>query len=76
MIKRYENFPEYAVCYLMYNDDSGLTQEDKDNINQWLIDENLDSSSLADVSEDHYFSGFPQFGLPCDCVDAIFMEHQ
>lgn len=74
MIKRYENFPEYAVCYLMYNDDSGLTQEDKDNINKWLINENLESSSLVDVSEDSYFSRFPQFGLACDCVDVVFMK--
>lgn len=74
MIKRYENFPEYAVCYLMYNDDSGLSEEDKDNINKWLINENLESFSLVDVSEDSYFSGFPQFGLACNCVDAVFME--
>jgi hypothetical protein len=69
--------PSYALSYLVNGDASGLTDEDKNIIDKWLtgwlwrVDE-VDNGSLiiSPTGEDAHFAHYPEFGLPCDCVEC------
>lgn len=73
MLKRYTNFPVYAITYLMYGDASGITEEDVENIENWIDSEGIRHLNLVSVDSDVYFKHKPRFGLACDCVDVTFM---
>ena len=46
--------PVYWASYLINADDSGLSEDELDVINEWLIQEN--NPDFVDVSEDSWFS--------------------
>lgn len=73
-VTKFENFPNWAVCYLLYGDDSGLTEEDKRDFNAWCNKEKINVTNLFDVSEETYFALYPQFGLACNCCDLTMIE--
>ena len=73
-VTKFENFPTWALCYLLYADDTGLTEEDKRNFNDWCNKEKVNVTNLFDASEETYFSPFPQFGLACICCDLTMVE--
>lgn len=60
--------PDYALSYLVYGDSSGITEEDKAIIDEWVRDEGYEIISPSD--EPAYFVPYPPFGLPCDCVEC------
>lgn len=67
-----ENFPSWAIVYLFYGDDGGITPDEKK-----LVDDFVDSSGcewfeIASKSVDgHHFSWSPEFGLACNCVTLL-----
>lgn len=70
--QEFYQLPEYAVCYLEYGDDSGLSEEDVRNIDAWRDSLECDESPYSpsfDYGENRYFTSYPAFGLPCDCID-------
>ena len=66
--------PQWAVNYLVYSDDSGLTPEDKSMVDQWtaelLAEEGLELLCPIDGSENE-FSSSPAFGPACGTVDFM-----
>lgn len=61
--------PEYALSYLINNDGSGISEEDKQIIDDWLSEQ--DNLSHIDViDEESEFSWNPVFGQPCNTLDC------
>lgn len=65
--------PSYAICYLVNDDPSGLSDDDIKNINNW-VDSMKKEGKCMDVSpisgRDEYFDSTPPFGLPCNSIDC------
>ena len=72
------NLPSYALSALVNGDLSGLSKDDEKNIDSWELDNgyNLDHIHLvkADSHGESNFSGFPCFGLPCECCDYLVID--
>ena len=69
--KTIRNVPQWATTYIAYNDDSGLTDEDKklvDDFEQELLKQGLRLVCPVEGSENE-FEPYPSFGLACDTVD-------
>ena len=66
-----EKVPQWATTYIMYNDDSGLNDEDKklvDDFEDNLLKKKLRLICPIDGTENE-FEPYPAFGLSCDTVD-------
>lgn len=67
-----ERIPQWAVCYLVYSDDSGLTLDDKNTVDDYVErlreTEHLRLVCPVDGTEDEFCSR-PAFGLACGTVD-------
>ena len=74
---RVRNVPQWAVCYLVNSDDSGLTPEDKktvdDYVERLLKKEHLRLLGPIDGTESE-FEPHPAFGLACGTVDFAAEE--
>jgi len=72
-----ERIPQWAVCYLVNSDDSGLTPEDKktvdDYVKRLLKKERLCLVFPIDGTENE-FCAHPAFGPACDTVDFAAEE--
>lgn len=72
-----ENIPQWAVCYLVNSDDSGLSPEDKklvdDYVERLLEKERLRLVCPVDGTENGFCS-HPAFGLACETVDFAAEE--
>lgn len=69
-IVRKFGIPEWAIYYMEYGEDDNLTEEEMDEIDDYMEEEGL--YSLVQVSEDKYFCSRPAFGLSTDCYDCWF----
>ena len=80
-IKRYsqiESIPEYALNYLINDDQTGLNDDDLTNIKNYLTYWDIITAdlpkrktiifSLFENDTESFFSNYPAFGLPCMCV--------
>ena len=68
-----ENVPVYAVCYLVNDDPSGLSEKDIIAIDKWceyLRSEGYDATVFDFQDEEPQFSSCPAFGLPCNCYET------
>ena len=69
-----DNFPQWALSYVVNNDPSGLSDDDIAGADQWLskksdaLDLDGEEFSCFDFGEDTGFYAFPAFGMGCDCV--------
>ena len=67
-----ERIPQWAVCYLVNSDDSGLTIDDKNTVDDYVErlreTEHLRLVRPIDGTENG-FCPHPAFGLPCETVD-------
>ena len=67
-----ERIPQWAVCYLVNSDDSGLTIDDKNTVDGYVErlreTEHLRLVRPIDGTENG-FCPHPAFGLPCETVD-------
>lgn len=66
--KSFENVPEWALCYLVNGDRTGLTDDELKMIDQWREKNTFEVVSPAGADPGPFFSYSPSFGLPCDCV--------
>ena len=71
--------PTWALCYLVNNDYSGITEEDKEMVDKFWdkwqkkadqYECNIVLSFPDDIDAEKYFSPSPVFGLACDVVDC------
>lgn len=70
--------PEYAICAIEYGDYSGLDEQDKCEIMDFLSEE-FPNGFVVDwhgnePEGEAYFSTSPEFGLPTNVIDADFYE--
>lgn len=66
------NIPQWAVCYIAYGDDSGLTEEDKKMVDTFLATLKKDGWTICEApieGSENSFCRYPLFGLPCETVD-------
>ena len=72
--------PSYALSYLVNADDSGLENNDRDNIDTWY-QQFLNEAKAAggsvifgvEGSGESYFTWSPEFGLACDVTDCTIL---
>lgn len=71
--------PTWALCYIVNNDYSGITEEDKEMVdkfwNKWQKKADMYEcvvvfSAPEDIDAEKYFYPSPEFGLACDVVDC------
>lgn len=70
------NVPEWAMLYLVNGDSYGITEDEKEMINQWMRDNNI-MEVIWPVDEDPHFSRRPAFGKACmvyECECVIVEE--
>lgn len=78
-IAEYEvRIPDYALCYIVNDDSSGLSEEDKKNIDNFfqkykdIAEQNNGTVNFGyDSDQESYFTWHPAFGLTCNVYDAI-----
>lgn len=70
MEKVKENIPSWALTYLLYDDCSGITEEDKKVVDEWI--DSYDTAIIVCPLDDceEYFTRYPAFGEPCDVIDC------
>ena len=73
--ERVEDVPDWAVNYLMYGDDSGLDEEDLEEVDAWMKANGY--SDLVDTEEgtENEFCSYPAFGKACATVTAIMHKN-
>jgi len=69
MERTIEPIPDWALCALINDDWSGLTDEDCDLIADWQSNSRLCVISPVDYNE--YFTSVPAFGKACMVIDCI-----
>ena len=71
--------PTYALSYLINGDNSGLDDQDKQNIDSYMskfynLAEDHDGYVIfSQENEEEYFSSHPEFGLACNVQDCIIL---
>lgn len=65
-----EKIPVYALCYFLYNDASGMNDEDINNAENWLKSSGIKEVLPPDEENEPYFAQSPAFGLPCDVIEC------
>lgn len=69
-----EDFPEWAVCYLVYGEDPSLSDEEREEIDGWMEDNGY--ARLVSDGEEYNrdeFNKFPAFGKAC-ATRVVVME--
>ena len=71
-----EPIPTWALCYLINDDRSGLTEDEISMIDRWYTSNKV--VTITTASEDDgecqpYFSHYPAFGLPTEVIDCSVM---
>lgn len=77
MEKTTEKIPTWSLCYLVNGDASGLTEEELQTIDRWYKD--MGVQVISPVMDDEcnlqpYFSHYPTFGLPTECLSLKNVE--
>lgn len=61
-VEEYDNFPTWALPWAVYGEDDTLTDEEKQQIDNWL-----DGRTVESWEEESSFAWSPAFGKACDC---------
>ena len=70
-VKSIEPIPVWALSSIINGDDMGLEDEDIRLIQEWFETTGFDDIALPkDCNYHEYFTHYPAFGKPCDCVDC------
>ena len=71
METRVEKVPTYALCYLVNDDATGLTEQEVNEIDRLLREQSVEIvSPPSDEEWQPYFSSSPWFGKPCEVIDC------
>ena len=72
MMSTVENIPQWAVCYIAYGDDSGITKEEKAMVDAFILSLNNNGWQICETpisGSENEFCRFPAFGDACATVD-------
>ena len=64
-----EKIPTWALCALINDDWTGISDEDFELIAQWQSSNRL--CVIAPENYDEYFTSEPAFGKPCMVMDCV-----
>lgn len=64
-----EPIPTWALCALVNDDWTGVTEEDKKTIDEWFERSKI-KRVVGPISYDEYFTHYPAFGLACMVMDC------
>jgi hypothetical protein len=67
------SIPDWAICALEYDDYSGLTDQEAEQVKAFVKDYPAGRFFWHWEMTPH-FSQSPAFGLPCECVDLLIYE--
>lgn len=67
------DFPAWALDYWVNAEIGSVSRQERDQIEAWrrMIELNGYDVNMVDFGEEEFFSSSPEFGLPCDCVEAV-----
>lgn len=71
-----EKIPTWALCYLINDDKTGLTDEEINMVDKWWSANNVVTVSPPSVEEGEYYPYFstrPAFGLAAEVLDCTVM---
>lgn len=60
--------PEWALCYLVNGDSTGLSDEDTKMVQDWERDNHV--YEVEPLEEEGSFSRYPEFGKACNVVEC------
>ena len=66
-----EDFPCWAITYLMYGDASGITDEDQKMVDEWAEENGCGEIVSALESTHNEFNKWPAFGKACDTETVV-----
>ena len=64
-----EKIPTWALCALISDDWSGVSDEDFELIAEWQSGNRI--CVMGTVDEHEYFTSVPAFGKPCMVIDCV-----
>ena len=78
ILERKELIPDYALSYLINGDFSGLSPDDRKNIDTWYANyENRmqtgESIIISPAEDNSNFTWNPAFGLACNCIECTIL---
>ena len=78
IIEQYEEqIPCHALCYLLNNDASGLSDNDIKEIDAFMAPLYAKGHIIIDCpGGNEYFTRLPAFGLACTCEDCTITIHE
>lgn len=68
--KSIEKIPTWAICAIINDDRTGLTDEDIRMIEDWFAETGYDHIRCPNEDAEPYFTPYPAFGLACDVYDV------
>ena len=77
-MKTRESIPEWALCYCINSDATGLNEEEILIINEWMQDWQVEIiSPIADEEGNYhtFFTHYPLFGLATDVIECDIIYH-
>lgn len=69
-----EKIPTWALCYLINDDPTGLTDEDKELADDYCKRLGTNGAPVFDPKGEPYFSSYPAFGLATEVEDTDIYE--
>lgn len=72
MEKTIEKIPTWAICAIVNDDYTGLSDNDIEIIKKWFKD--TDYNIVDPIDCEQYFTWYPAFGLPCDVIDCYCLS--
>ena len=69
-----EDFPTWAIVYCMYGDSSGMSDEDKKLVDEWMEDNGYGELVNAFEETKNGFNKHPEFGLACETETVVMRK--
>ena len=70
-LEEVEDVPRWAIFWLEDGEDPDLTEEETDEIKEWMEDNHYAGMRSCNL-EEYSFCDFPQFGKACEVVTCVF----
>lgn len=69
------DIPNWALSYLIYDDATGLSEEDKNICDEWWCAMRADGYlTVSPTDETNEFCAYPEFGLACDTTKCEIIK--
>jgi hypothetical protein len=69
-----EDFPTWAIVYCMYDDSSGMSDDDKKLVDEWMEENGYGELVNAFEETKNDFNKYPAFGLACETETVVMRK--